>query len=320
MGDPTSYTTTSYTANVLACTVAVSSVCLVVELGYLSHELALLCLWFHAYACVCIDFDDSTKNTSPPGVIVTPKGLEYCGGEGAWSCSQDFPLLFICRSFALLVLLLLSIENAEGKKPTAATSKEGHTAVQHSGTCGQKLMRNDQTEAPSKSKPVSKMESGELKKTEAPKQEKRSQGPTAGEEVIALACKVQGDDRDANEPPGLPQLNAKCMKMRTFHVNAGLMPDWLKVDPALRESMPFTKEEQLVLKNVEALVPPELVGTIDDVTLTRIIRGYETYEDRVKDTADCYEKVASWRLQQKVNVGCTTHGFPCQRDPRQRHL
>ena len=63
------------TANVVACTLAVASVCLVVELGYLSHELALLCLWFHACACVCIDFDEhDTENSSPPGVIVNPKG------------------------------------------------------------------------------------------------------------------------------------------------------------------------------------------------------------------------------------------------------
>jgi hypothetical protein len=54
---------TSFQANVLACSVAVLSVCFVVELGYLSPELALICLWFHAYACFCIDFDDASKNT-----------------------------------------------------------------------------------------------------------------------------------------------------------------------------------------------------------------------------------------------------------------
>jgi hypothetical protein len=90
------------------------------------------------------------------------------------------------------------------------------------------------------------------------------------------------------------------MKMRTYHINGGLLPDTLKIKESFKESTPLTEEERRVLAGVEAVVSPNFVGTVDDVTLTRIIRGYETYAERVKDTADCYEKIAKFRLENKI--------------------
>lgn len=70
-------------------------------------------------------------------------------------------------------------------------------------------------------------------------------------------------------------------------------------DPCI-EGRPLNKEELAVLSKVQDIFP-DCMDRLGNELVTRTIRGYQDYDNRIKDTADALQKIAVWRSKERLD-------------------
>jgi hypothetical protein len=76
----------------------------------------------------------------------------------------------------------------------------------------------------------------------------------------------------------------------------------LETNSQMRDSEPLDSKEAEVKEQISSIIGPEMMAIAPDDILLRTIRGYWSYKDQIKDTADALRQILEWRKEHDVDT------------------